>query len=519
MYSVRQLASSNKPHHKLFSEYQKIVKQTSFLPDYTPFKVRYWYFTQQITKPILCKCGCQSILKSPNLYQYVKGHGNIMPEIKEKKKNSIQLKYGSGITNVSQLESVKQKKKETTFKNHGVSCAFDRSYILKHWQEKLGVDNPSELDWVKEKLSKTHKVVQKEISSRKIKSRRKTTYKNLCNNSHFKPLFVEEEYQGGGHFYDFECKKCGEVVHDKLLYISCLRCYNCHPRIDSGGQSLIEKELEDFCRSLSENVISQSRKIISPLELDVYFPDQKTAIELNGLYFHSEKMNKDEFYHLNKTERCEELGIHLIQIFEDEWKEKKEICKSYLKEVLHKKHRLFVSDNCFIKEVSKKIKDKFLNKYHILGTDDSSLCKGLFYKNRLISIMTFKESLRNKNFWILSRFCSTKNFFIEKGYEKLFNSFVLSHQPSEIICYLDQRWFSSNTLKELGFQKKESMSPSYWYVIDDQRKHRFEFQKSFLKEKLKNFNPNLSEVENMNNHGYTRIWDCGQHKFVYEKRT
>lgn len=519
MYSVRRLASSNKPHCKLFPEYQKIINYTSFLPNLTPFKVRYWYFTQQITKPVLCKCGCRNILKSPNLYQYVKGHGNIMPEIKEKKKKSIQLKYGSEITNVSQLETVKQKKKETTFKNHGVSCAFERPYILKHWQEKLGVNNPSELDWVKEKLSKTHKVVQKEISFRKVTSRRKTTYKKLCEDPHFKPLFPEEEYQGGGHFYDFECKRCGEKVHDKLLYISCLRCYNCYPRVDSGGQSLIEKELEDFCKLLSENVISQSRKIISPLELDIYFPDQKIAIELNGLYFHSEKMNKNEFYHLNKTERCEELGIHLIQIFEDEWREKKEICKSYIKEILYKKPYLSQINNWEIKEISQEIKDKFLNKYHILGTDDSTLCKGLFYKKHLISVMSFKESSINKNFWILSRFCSIKNFTIEKCYEKMFNSFLSTHHPQEIICYLDRRWFFHDALKKLGFQKKESTSPSYWYTIEDRREHRFEFQKSLLKEKLKNFNPNLSEVENMSNHGYTRIWDCGQHKFLYEKRT
>ena len=39
-------------------------------------------------------------------------------------------------------------------------------------------------------------------------------------------------------------------------------------------------------------------------------------------------MRKDKYYHLKKLEDCEEKGIRLIQIFEDEWIFKQEIVKS-----------------------------------------------------------------------------------------------------------------------------------------------------------------------------------------------
>jgi len=34
-----------------------------------------------------------------------------------------------------------------------------------------------------------------------------------------------------------------------------------------------------------------------------------------------------------------------------------------------------------------------------------------------------------------------------------------------------------------------------------------------LKDKLEKFDENSTEVENMQNNGYTRIWDCGNYVF------
>ena len=46
-----------------------------------------------------------------------------------------------------------------------------------------------------------------------------------------------------------------------------------------------------------------------------------------------------------------------------------------------------------------------------------------------------------------------------------------------------------------------------------QRYHRMGFQKHKLKNKLENFDPELSEWENMQVNGYDRIWDCGNMVF------
>jgi len=58
-------------------------------------------------------------------------------------------------------------------------------------------------------------------------------------------------------------------------------------------------------------------------------PDLKIAFEFNGLYWHNEE-HKPNNYHLNKTELCEEKGIQLIHIWEDDWRYKQDIVKSMI---------------------------------------------------------------------------------------------------------------------------------------------------------------------------------------------
>ena len=44
---------------------------------------------------------------------------------------------------------------------------------------------------------------------------------------------------------------------------------------------------------------------------------------------------------------------------------------------------------------------------------------------------------------------------------------------------------------------------------------RNQFQKHLLQQKLKKFDPKLSEWENMQLNGYDRIWDCGNLVFAF----
>ena len=75
---------------------------------------------------------------------------------------------------------------------------------------------------------------------------------------------------------------------------------------------------QDISAIYKGTIKSNTRKIITPLELDIYLPELKIAIEYNGTYWHSSKNNKDISYHLNKSLLSRQLGIRLIHIYEFE---------------------------------------------------------------------------------------------------------------------------------------------------------------------------------------------------------
>lgn len=67
------------------------------------------------------------------------------------------------------------------------------------------------------------------------------------------------------------------------------------------------------------------RDLISPYEIDIYYPDEKLGIEFNGDYWHSDKymtinhnMIADE-YHRQKFNKCKQAGITLLFVWEADW--------------------------------------------------------------------------------------------------------------------------------------------------------------------------------------------------------
>jgi hypothetical protein len=77
---------------------------------------------------------------------------------------------------------------------------------------------------------------------------------------------------------------------------------------------------------------------------------------------------------INKTILCKEKGIHLIQIFEDEWILKKEIVKSIIKNSLGIIEQKIYGRKTIIKEIinNEEVKD-FININHIQGYVSASV--------------------------------------------------------------------------------------------------------------------------------------------------
>lgn len=98
--------------------------------------------------------------------------------------------------------------------------------------------------------------------------------------------------------------------------------------------SRAEDEICAFLKENNVNFIQRCRDVISPYEIDIYLPDYKIGIEYNGLYWHS-SLFKDKAYHLTKTEYAAQNGVYLLQIFEDEYVNKKQLVLNKIKHILN----------------------------------------------------------------------------------------------------------------------------------------------------------------------------------------
>jgi hypothetical protein len=322
--------------------------------------------------------------------------------------------------------------------------------------------------------------------------------------------------------YNFNCLICNTKFQSTLLGSGIIpTCPNCKP---NNKNTSIEFFITNFLNENNIEYITNSRKIIPPLELDIFIPKHNVGIEVNGMYWHGELNSKNKNYHLNKTKECYSKQIRLLHILDEEILNSPNIITSKLKNVLGLVSDKIYARKCDIREVDNKTKKEFLIKNHIQGDTKDKIRIGLYYEEELVSIMTFakRKITKGDTTWEITRFASKLDCQVVGGFSKLFNYFLKNYEYQRIITFADLRWSSydkNNTVySKNGFTYDSHTSPSYWYFYrssNNKKYHRYNFRKDVLVKE--GFDPNKTEWEIMQERGFDRIWDCGNIKFVFNK--
>jgi hypothetical protein len=266
-------------------------------------------------------------------------------------------------------------------------------------------------------------------------------------------------------------------------------------------------------------VITNTKSVIYPLELDIYLPELKLSFEFNGLYWHSEEY-KEKNYHLNKKIECLKKDIQLFHIWEDDWDNKKSILKSMVLNKLGKSNKIFAR-KCKIKVLEdNKLVREFLDNNHIQGFVGSKVKLGLYHNNELVSLMTFGSLRKNMNskskegLYELLRFCNKLDVMVIGGASRLFKFFIENYKPVEVISYSDYSRSVGNLYTKLGFSFDKLSDIGYYWFFDSKREYRFNFRKDILVKE--GYDSNKTEVVIMHERGYRRIFDCGMQKWIYK---
>ena len=441
----------------------------------------------------------------------------------DKRNKTMKERYG-GISPIQKAARVKNAKILNAKKN-------------KTMMEKYGVENPSQMQDHRDKIKKTllerygvesiiaipH--VRERLESKKME-KWTDSYKNVTIQEWIEPTpELNSKFANPNMRIRFTCNTCNtentlptETFKFRIREYStpCSICADI-PENKSKQQNDIERFISI---DLGIHLLSNDRTVISPYELDIYLPEMNIAIEYCGLYWHSEKQGKDQKYHIHKHNLCDQKNIRLITIFEDEWVQKPDVVKARLTNILKKNATKLMARKLTVKKITPKIANKFCNENHIQGAGKTNFAYGLFDTDSLYAVMTFAKpniakGSKNTTFFELNRFCVKLNHTIIGGASKLFSAFIKEIDPDKIISYSDIRWNTGNLYKQLGFSQQSSTKPGYWYIKlnEVKRLHRFSLRKN------KDDDPSLTEWENRQKQGWNRIWDCGNTKWEWNKKS
>ena len=309
-----------------------------------------------------------------------------------------------------------------------------------------------------------------------------------------------------------------QYPYDHLHGHGCPSCGN----IFSIGEMEIYQYL---CEKLgSDNVILHDRKILDGKEIDIYIPSKKIGIEYNGLYWHSELNGKDKWYHLNKLEECNNKGIKLIQIFEDEYVLNKNLVLQKIEHIINIERLCpkIMARKCTIMEISNDEAKDFLTKNHIQGYSNTTISYGAYYQRILIGVMCFTKT-GESDCWILNRFATDNKYICQGVGGKLFSHFIKTRKPKNVKSFADRRWTMAsdkNFYTSIGFTLTEVLKPDYRYINGNnanERIHKFNMRKKSLHNKY-NVPIDMTEKEITQKLGYSKIWDCGLYKYEWNDK-
>lgn len=346
--------------------------------------------------------------------------------VKEKTRKTCQERYGSD--HPLKGEVAKQRKRDAVMQKYGVTNVLYLPEVQakkqKTIREKYGVENYGELE------------IPKEIRDILNSKQKLTEFINKCKH---KTVVCIAQKLG-----------CSDgAVNDRI------NKFDLRHLIDQSA-SKYEIELSDFLDSLNVRHY-KSKKIIPPLEIDFYCPDYKIGIEFNGDYYHS-SIYKDKEYHFNKSKDCKRNGVRLIHVWENEWIKdyKKELIKLMLTNIFNKNKSRINAKDCKIKEISDDQAKEFNEKNHLCGHMKAELSYGLFYKNKLVQLLSAKKvkdkyNPKSKDCWMIVRDYPDDNSVVIGGFDKLLKHFIFKKNPSKIIGISDFNKLDGSHYESSGF--------------------------------------------------------------------
>ena len=312
------------------------------------------------------------------------------------------------------------------------------------------------------------------------------------------------------------CKKHGDFQQTPNKHLGGQGCPSC-----GVSDPKWERELFDYLYGLGFD-IKRNAPVLDRKHIDIYLPEYKFGIELHGLNWHTEQHRNKE-YHREKWEVAVAKGIRLIQIFADEWRDKKEIILRRLDAMLGIGQK-FDARKCVAEVLDGAEARAFLDSTHIQGAGAAQLYYGLRFGEDLIAVASFGRARAAsmtstaESGWEVIRYASVGR--VRGGFGKLFKRFLQDVQPEHVVSYCDLRYGDGKLYAATGFTLDSITPPDYWWVPDGrvERIPRYTTQKHKLPTHPvlgKFYAPGKTEAQVCAEAGWSKLFGVGHQRWLW----
>lgn len=275
-----------------------------------------------------------------------------------------------------------------------------------------------------------------------------------------------------------------------------------------------EQEIADYIVNETGLKIKQSdRTILKPLELDIYIPNKKLAIEFNGVYWHSEAVGKGKMYHQAKWLACQQQGIELLQVWCEDYEQKPDLIKRLiLNKLVATKDATPLIQNAAMVEVSESVAKTFFDKTSISRFESAEHYFGVQSEKskKLMGLLSVNTEDQTDGLHVevvqFSASISGRGLL-----RTLVNHIEDRFAPMTMTASLDNCFAEFTSFESCGFKQKEVLAPDFVYLKSGNRIQQSEYDIERFREDpqlLFEDGKSLTELADLN--GLNRLWDAGR---------
>lgn len=316
------------------------------------------------------------------------------------------------------------------------------------------------------------------------------------------------------------------------------------PHCFGPAPSQAERRLADAVTTLvGDAVVLRSHRGLfdSNHEVDIFLPEHRLAIEFNGLYWHSLEAGRTVVCHRDKLLAAQRAGVRLVQVWEDDWRDRPEAVLRMLAHRLHATDRLPLvlpgidptthervhARSLSCDAVSLREAAAFLERNHIQGSTPLSHAFALHRDGVIRALLGLRSPKRNARMnrsageWEIQRYATCG--IIPGGFTRLlrYAERVLRAEGVELTRWVS---FSADDISDgglyraAGFTADRALPPDYRYAgnLTGWRrvpKERFQ-RRRFRDDPTLVWDESWTEREAAVANGLVRVYDAGKTRWV-----